>query len=49
LIDDSTYFNYHHTPADTLDKVKPEELRRHVAVMATTAWFLANLESIKQK
>ena len=43
LIDDSTYFNYHHTAADTLDKVKPEDLRRHVAVMATTAWFLANL------
>jgi Zn-dependent M28 family amino/carboxypeptidase len=44
LIDDSTYFNYHHTPADTLDKVKPEDLRRHVAVMATTAWYLANME-----
>jgi Zn-dependent M28 family amino/carboxypeptidase len=43
LIDDSTYFNYHHTPADTFDKVKPEDLRRHVAVMATTAWFLANI------
>jgi hypothetical protein len=43
LIDDSTYFNYHHTPADTFDKVKPEDLRRHVAVMATTAWFLANM------
>ncbi len=43
LIDDSTYFNYHHTAADTLDKVKPEDLRRHVAVMATTAWFLANM------
>jgi hypothetical protein len=44
LIDDSTYFNYHHTPADTLDKVNPEDLRRHVAVMATTAWYLANME-----
>ena len=44
LIDESTYFNYHHTAADTLDKVKPEDLRRHVAVMATTAWYLANLE-----
>jgi Zn-dependent M28 family amino/carboxypeptidase len=44
LIDDSTYFNYHHTPADTLDKVNPEDLRRHVAVMATTAWYLANLQ-----
>ncbi|WP_426113665.1 M20/M25/M40 family metallo-hydrolase [Massilia sp. PWRC2] len=43
LIDDSTYFNYHHTAADTFDKVKPEELRRHVAVMATTAWYLANM------
>ena len=44
LIDDSTYFNYHHTPADTLDKVNQEDLRRHVAVMATTAWYLANTE-----
>ncbi len=44
LIDDSTYFNYHHTPADTLDKVNQEDLRRHVAVMATTAWYLANME-----
>ena len=44
LIDESTYFNYHHTPADTLDKVKPEDLRRHVAVMALTAWYLANME-----
>ncbi|MES3025546.1 MAG: M20/M25/M40 family metallo-hydrolase [Pseudomonadota bacterium] len=44
LIDTSTYFNYHHSPADTLDKVKPEELRRHVAVMSATTWFLANME-----
>ena len=44
LIDASTYFNYHHTAADTLDKVKPEELRRHVAVMAVTTWYLANME-----
>jgi carboxypeptidase Q len=44
LIDESTYFNYHHTPADTFDKVKPEDLRRHVAVMAVTTWYLANME-----
>jgi hypothetical protein len=43
-IDSSTYFNYHHTPADTFDKVDPDNLRRHVAVMATTAWFLANID-----
>ncbi|HZV63960.1 MAG TPA: M20/M25/M40 family metallo-hydrolase [Telluria sp.] len=44
LIDSASYFNYHHTPADTLDKVDPQELRRHVAVMAATTWFLANME-----
>jgi Zn-dependent M28 family amino/carboxypeptidase len=44
LIDTSDYFDYHHTPADTLDKVDPDNLRRHVAVMTATAWFLANLE-----
>ena len=44
LLDTSTYFDYHHTAADTLDKVDPENLRRHVAVMTATAWFLANVE-----
>jgi carboxypeptidase Q len=44
-IDSSDYFNYHHTTADTFDKVNPDNLRRHVAVMATTAWFLANIET----
>lgn len=43
-IDGSDYFNYHHTTADTFDKVNPENLRRHVALMATTAWFLANMD-----
>ncbi len=44
LVDTHAYFHYHHTAADTLDKVAPDNLRRHVAVMATTAWFLANME-----
>ena len=44
LIDTSSYFNYHHTAADTLDKVDPDLLRRHVALMTATAWFLANIE-----
>jgi Zn-dependent M28 family amino/carboxypeptidase len=44
LIDTSAYFDYHHTPADTLDKVDPDHLRRHVALMAATSWFLANIE-----
>ncbi|HEU4851722.1 MAG TPA: M20/M25/M40 family metallo-hydrolase [Telluria sp.] len=44
LGDSSTYFDYHHTNADTLDKIDPDNLRRHVAVMASLAWFLANLD-----
>ncbi|GAB3470720.1 M28 family metallopeptidase [Massilia terrae] len=44
VIDSSDYFNYHHTTADTFDKVNPDNLRRHAAVMAATAWFLANTD-----
>lgn len=44
LLDTSTYFHYHHTAADTFDKVDKEDLRRNVALMASTAWFLANME-----
>src|SRR5471032_2309760 len=44
MVDSSAYFNYHHTPADTLDKVSPLELKRHVAVMTSLSWFLANME-----
>ncbi len=42
--DSRTYFNYHHTAADTLDKVDPKGLRENAAVMAVTAYGLANLE-----
>jgi carboxypeptidase Q len=41
--DGRTYFNYHHTAADTLDKVAPKELAENVAVMAVLAYALANL------
>lgn len=44
LIDSSVYFNYHHTPADTFDKVDPDHLKRHVAVMSALTWYLANME-----
>lgn len=36
------YFDVHHTHADTLDKVDPRELDRHVAAMATMAYILAD-------
>ncbi len=44
LVDTSTYFHYHHTPADTLDKVEPDNLRRLTAVMGTMTWYLANMD-----
>jgi hypothetical protein len=44
LVDSSFYFSYHHTPADTLDKVSTLELKRHVAVMTSLTWFLANMD-----
>ena len=42
--DSRTYFNYHHTAADTLDKIDPHALAENAAVMAVTAYALANLE-----
>jgi len=38
-----TYFDYHHTAADTLDKVVPRELAEIIAVMAVLAYALTNL------
>ena len=42
--DGRKYFDYHHTAADTLDKVDPQELRENSAVVAVLAYALANLE-----
>jgi hypothetical protein len=44
LVDNHFYFDYHHTPADTLDKVNPYELQRHVAVLSALSWYLANID-----
>ena len=41
--DGRDYFKYHHTPADTLDKVVPRELQENAAAMAVLAYALANL------
>jgi hypothetical protein len=41
--DNSRYFHYHHTAADTLDKVDPRELQENAAVMAVLAWTAANM------
>ena len=42
--DNRTYFHYHHTAADTLDKIVPHELAENAAVVAVTAYALANME-----
>ncbi len=38
-----TYFNYHHSAADTLDKIVPRELQENSAAMAVLAYTLASL------
>ena len=42
-VDDEHYFDTHHTPADTLDKVNPRELALCVATMAVMAYVVADL------
>ena len=37
------YFDWHHTEADTLDKVDPVEFRKNVASMAVMTWVLADM------
>jgi carboxypeptidase Q len=43
LQDGRTYFDYHHTAADTLDKVDPKNLAENVAAMAVLAYALAEM------
>jgi len=43
LQDDRTYFNYHHSAADTLDKIVPQELRENAAAMAVLGYALADM------
>src|ERR1700730_5516570 len=40
--DSRFYFNYHHTAADTLDKIVPKELAENSALVAVAAYALAN-------
>ena len=41
VVDSVTYFDYHHSAADTVDKVDRRDLDRNVAAMALMAWGLA--------
>jgi carboxypeptidase Q len=47
-VDGAHYFDIHHTPADTLDKVNPRDLALCVATMAVMAYTVADMpESLK--
>lgn len=43
-VDGTRYFWYHHTDADTPDKLDPAEVRRVVAAMAVMAFIAADIE-----
>lgn len=42
LMDSRKYFDYHHTAADTLDKIDPKELQENGALVAILAYALSN-------
>ena len=42
-VDDSHYFDVHHTDADTLDKVVPADLAANAAAVAALAYVVADL------
>jgi carboxypeptidase Q len=41
--DERTYFNYHHSAADTLDKVDRQELAENASAMAVLAYAIADM------
>ena len=43
-VDGSRYFWYHHSEADTIDKLDPEEVARCVAALAVMAFVVADLD-----
>lgn len=42
--DATYYFDYHHTPDDTLDKIDRDDLNQSVAAYVTAAFIAANIE-----
>jgi hypothetical protein len=42
--DGTDYFDYHHTPDDTLDKIDPEALRQNVAAWVTFLYLAADTD-----
>lgn len=46
LQDESRYFDWHHTAADTFDKIEPRALAESAAFLATVAYVLAEDEAL---
>jgi hypothetical protein len=38
------YFDWHHTEADTLDKVDPVEFRKNAAMLSVVTYILADMD-----
>jgi carboxypeptidase Q len=44
IVDGTKYFWYHHSMADTMDKLSPREIAECVALMAVTAYVVADMD-----
>jgi len=42
-VDDSKYFVVHHTPADTIDKIDPQDMAKCAAAVAVMAYVVADM------
>jgi carboxypeptidase Q len=42
-VDTSQYFQIHHTPADTVDKIDPVEMAKCAAAVTVMAYVVADL------
>ena len=49
MLDGRHYFDYHHTEADTLDKVDPQNLQRMVASLGVLAFYLADAPAMLER
>ncbi|WP_028117997.1 M20/M25/M40 family metallo-hydrolase [Ferrimonas senticii] len=41
-LDGTDYFDYHHTPDDTLDKIPPKAIQQSMTVYTLFSWLMAN-------
>lgn len=42
--DGTDYFDYHHTPDDTFDKIDPDEMKQNVAAWAVMTWMASETD-----